>query len=245
MNSTESTENKGKSTVPEKIRKLLALAGDTPSESEAKSAFLMAQKLIATHGITEEELLDKPKDTPVAYEAYAAAKLNWWEALLATAVADNFRCYVYEEKTPAYRYSLAKSTLKFFGYSQDAESCAQLFNYIRVVIQRLSSDYASSRGKLSRLERNQIVNTYITSFLKGLSEALDKQRVSEEYALVLVIQPEVTDAFNDTVNARTSRTVSTKAITDREASIKGYNDGLDAGNPHERIADEFTETEES
>ena len=53
-----------------KIEKLLALAGNNPSEAEAQAAMLKAQKLMAEHNLDLAQFKDKPQEKKEAVTEY-------------------------------------------------------------------------------------------------------------------------------------------------------------------------------
>ena len=53
-----------------KIEKLLALAGNNPSEAEAQAAMLKAQKLMAEHNLDLAQFKDKPQEKKEAIKDY-------------------------------------------------------------------------------------------------------------------------------------------------------------------------------
>ena len=76
-----------------KIEKLLALAGNNPSETEAQAAMLKAQKLMAEHNLDLAQFKDKPQEKKEAIKDYVEGYHNTnWAISLAKVICDNFRC---------------------------------------------------------------------------------------------------------------------------------------------------------
>ena len=102
----------------EKVKKLMALAGNNPSEEEAKAALMKANALIAKYN------LDLSKDTgvKVEYALVGATHSNneGYRTSLACVLADSFRC----------KAIMIGNKVHFFGRKQDAEACVEVFNYV-------------------------------------------------------------------------------------------------------------------
>lgn len=81
----------------DKIKKCLALAASS-NPHEAAAALRQAQKLMAAHHISEQDvsLADVAEAAAVAHHA----DLVQWEAVLAHMVADAFGCHVYTQILP-------------------------------------------------------------------------------------------------------------------------------------------------
>lgn len=81
----------------DKIKKCLALAASS-NPHEAAAALRQAQKLMAAHQISEQDvsLADVAEAAAVAYHA----DLVQWEVVLAHMVADAFGCHVYTQILP-------------------------------------------------------------------------------------------------------------------------------------------------
>ena len=118
--------------ITDKIRKLLALAGNNPSEEEAQAAALMAQKLIAKYNVDVNALSGEEQ---IKYKLLKAIHSNneGYRSWLALIIGDNFRCKVI----------LLGPTIHFFGREGDVDACVEVFNYI----------YKVSHNKGLKLER--------------------------------------------------------------------------------------------
>lgn len=76
-----------------KIEKLLALAGNNPSETEAQAAMLKAQQLMAQHNLDMSQFQDRPQEKKEAIKDYVEGYHNTgWAIHLAQVICDNFRC---------------------------------------------------------------------------------------------------------------------------------------------------------
>ena len=77
-------------TIIDKVKKLFALAGNNPSESEATLAALKAQELLAKNNISMEEIFDDEPEEIVHDIVWANNRQ--WRARLANIIAPNFKC---------------------------------------------------------------------------------------------------------------------------------------------------------
>lgn len=105
--------------VLQKVRGLLALSGNNPSQAEAQAAALKAQELIAKYNLT---LTDVEKETQeIVTSEYRTGVDKSWKYGLARAVADNFRVMI---------YWVDRRVAVFYGYKQDTMIAVQVFEYL-------------------------------------------------------------------------------------------------------------------
>lgn len=197
-----------------KIQKLLALAGNNPSEAEAQSAALMAQRLIAKYNVDMSGLSG---DEKINYKLMAAKHPNneGYRSRLAVIIADNFRC----------KPILMGLVIHFFGREGDVDACVEVFNYL----------YKVSHNKGLKLEREArkegrnthgVANAYWDGFMAGLKESLDRQCK----ALMIVTPQDVKDKFNERFsNAREGTRFGQRRMGfNRSVYNAGYEDGKTA-----------------
>ena len=218
----------------EKIRKLLALA-ESANEFEAKDALLKAKRLMAEHKIEEIDLVDvqNKKVKRIVTEFEYTKRGEWWIGTLAQIIAENYCC-----RCAGSRYSGAqKRTIIFIGLDGDVDVCAQIFAYAIDTARKCGKEYIKSRHdfrRCSSAEKNKIKNSYAAGFVKGVKEAFEEQKRSNEseWGLVMLVPKEVNDACSSFV---TDRYVSTHSIY---ASV--HNEGREEGrrfNPSRRLGD--------
>ena len=97
----------------EKVNKLLALAGNNPSEAEANAADAKAQKLIAEYNLDMSEFSDEEKIVMMPCEH---PKNKGYRVRLANIIGRNFRC----------RAVMNGNIVNFIGYETDAKVCVQI-----------------------------------------------------------------------------------------------------------------------
>lgn len=200
--------------IIDKIQKLLALAGNNPSQAEAESAALMVQRLIAKYNIDMNNISNEEQ---IQYKLLKAVHSNneGYRSHLAVVIADNFRC----------KPILVGSTIHFFGREGDVDACVEVFNYL----------YRVSHNKGLKLEREArkngknthgVANTYWTGFIIGIKESLDKQCK----ALMIVTPQDVKDKFQEKFsNAKEGKRFGSRNTGfDKRAYETGYMDGKSA-----------------
>ena len=165
--------------VLDKVRKLLALAGNNPSEKEARAAALKAQKLIAQYNL----VLSQDCEEKFIYKLVQAVHSNneGYRKHLAVAIAENFRC----------KTIMVGNMVNFFGRDADAEACAAAFNYLYRVSHNIGLKMereARKRGEST----HGVANSYWSGFIIGIKDALGEQ----SKALAIVVPEDVKDNFN-------------------------------------------------
>ena len=171
----------------EKIKNLIQLANDNPSDEESQTALLLAQKLMLKNNIAlaEVEQFDEPKKFETSSTiAKEANRILWGERELAYTLAHNFRCFYVDQRD----LRLRKSRIIFFSEKQDADLVSKVFEaallYLRYRLDRLPSRETSYK------------NSYLKGFLIALSRRFKKQ--VEEYSLMILPSEETKEAFRGT-----------------------------------------------
>lgn len=176
--------------IIERIEKLLAMtedAGCTPEEAVAFA--LKAQRLIAEYDISEDEIGQNERQPPVEVDAMPTYRA--WRALLADAIAENFRCKWFfrtelRERKWGARRSGSDTYIVFFGYKADATAAALTFNHLYKCGCATAVDPRSGR-KYKGIE----YRTYTAGFVEGVRSELEKQ----SQALMLVVPAEVKESY--------------------------------------------------
>lgn len=162
----------------EKVKKLMALAGNNPSEEEAKAAMMKANALIAKYN------LDLSQDTgvKVEYGLVAATHSNneGYRTSLAMVLADSFRC----------KCIMIGNKVHFFGRKQDAEACVEVFNYVYRVSHNIGLKLERQARKAGE-NTHGVANSYWRGFVVGIRDQLGEQCK----ALAVVVPQDVKDEF--------------------------------------------------
>lgn len=216
--------SKGNEKVLAKVAGLLALSNDNPTDHEGQSAMLLAQKLLATHNLTMEdvELLEDGSDASkevVEMDGTEWTRLAWWQKALASTIADNFRCHC------VMHTGGGKRKVVFIGVKSDAEVATEVYKYALADIKYQSKKFLDSRGaQVSRAKSNAIKNDYIAGYLTGLSDKFKEQVAKEGWGLILVKGDEVV-AYYKNLDTRSEGSKTRTTAKDNGAQDAGYSDG--------------------
>ena len=201
--------------ILEKIEKLLALAGNNPSENEAISAALKAQELMAKYNIELADLEGKSLEQNIVEETYTPKAnchyVRKWRYTLSQIIAKNFCC-----KT----YSINRDAIAFYGYEKDAKIAVEVFKFLFETGNKLANRYYLKCKKEGR-DTKGVLNTYLIGFCDGIKEVLDKQCT----ALMIVVPKEVEEAYTE--HSKNFRRMNTSLTTssDGRAYSEGKTDG--------------------
>lgn len=195
----------------EKVQKLLALAGNNPSEQEAKAAAMKAQKLIAQYNL---DLSALSSEEVIQYKLLKAEhpNNNGYRGQLASILAPNFRCKAIYLGTDVH----------FFGREGDVDTCVGVFNYL----------YKTMRTNGCRQERiarkegrsaHGVANCYWSGFMRGLKDELGAQ----SKALAIIVPEDVKDKFTEKFPhvCAANRMGVRHTGYDKSAFDTGYTDG--------------------
>lgn len=195
----------------EKVQKLLALAGNNPSEEEAKAAAMKAQELIAQYNL---DLSDLSSEEKVQYKLLKAEhpNNNGYRGALATIIAPNFRC----------KAIYIGTDIHFFGREGDVDTCVSVFNYLYKTMRTNGCRQERIARKEGRSARG-VANCYWSGFMMGLKDELG----SQSKALAIVVPEDVKDKFNERFpKVGVSNRLGTRQTGyDKGAYDRGYSDG--------------------
>ena len=200
-----------------KIEKLLALAGNNPSEAEAQAAMLKAQKLMAENNLTMKTLNQnkEPQKKEVVQEWFEGGQSCQWMRNLGKVIAINFRCDMMVG--PGYG-------LVFIGLKEDARICIQVFNFAAHTLEK-------NMRKIRRQYRKQGLSTegvsgdYSMGFIKGLSDKFKEQVDQNNWGLILVKDNMVTEYCESVSKGRAKSGKILNSSGDMGLYLKGYTDG--------------------
>lgn len=171
--------------VIRKITKLLALSDleRNPSENEAISASLAAQKLLAKYNLSMADVTGEhdPKEgiEQVVADVGTGQK---WKYLLSEVVAQNYACRT---------FSHGADRIIFYGYKADVLIARRVFVYLFKVGNKLATQYVKQYREDVYRNANGVYNSFVRGFTDGVRKELEKQCT----ALALVIQPEVQESW--------------------------------------------------
>lgn len=198
----------------EKIKKLLALASNNPSENEAMAAALKAQALMAEYNITEAQLGEEVKEIDeIKIGMPDGHIMKKWRISLALALGKNFRCKV---------YMMNGEDIVFYGYKQDIAAAAQVYHFLFETGNKLANRFYYAEKKAGH-STSGLLASYLTGFVRGIESELDKQCK----ALMIITPKEVTDGF-----AELTKGYKTKSVTNNRSNYnaftRGHLDGREA-----------------
>lgn len=180
-----------------RVKKLLALANDNSSQSEAIEAALAAQRLIAQYEVEDFEINEAAEEiSEVASSPYSGKA---WRYILANIVADNFRCKAYthnasQKSTP----SRPLHRQIFLGYKTDATAALLVFEKLIEIAETKACEIAKEvKAKFGTSKG--VKNTFLVGFCYGVKLELEKQ----SQALMLVTPGLVKSKF-ESLNLKTS-----------------------------------------
>lgn len=201
--------------ILEKVKKLLALAGNNPSEEEAKSASLKAQQLLAEYNLTLSDA-DEDKKLEISDSQFYCGGDNQWKFSLASVISKNFRCQ---------HYWLGKKTLVFYGYKADCEIAKEVFGFLFNVCKKRMTQVADKAYAETGTSKG-VRFSYTSGFVKGIREVLDAQCT----ALMIVTPVEVTESFNEMAKDFGTLNVKYRGAErfSREHYEQGIRDGKDS-----------------
>lgn len=203
--------------VIEKVKKVMALAENNPSENEAIAAAMKAQRMMAEYHIKEEELFEEMKEEVVGIRSELGGKSQKWRIILGLTLAKNFRCKCLGDYD---------KQLVFFGYKSDAEICSQVYQTMYKIGVKLSDRMKRQEREIWGTAKG-VRNTFCIGFVDGIKSELEKQCT----ALMIVTPKEVNDKFNMYVNSGQTKTTAFKmgSMTNNEKIYReGYRSGKDA-----------------
>lgn len=120
------------SDIIEKIRKLLAVAGDKgASLSEASTAAALAQKLMTRHAINEEMLADRSESFGEAAIDVGPGPMPTWKIVLASGIA------LVNGAKAAIESNRYHHSVHIYGTPDAIEACSVIFAWLSSEIERL------------------------------------------------------------------------------------------------------------
>lgn len=207
--------SENKKEIIEKVKKILALAGNNPNQNEAIAAALKAQQLMAKFNINEADLGDEiTEDKIESMECVTSGKTQKWRLSLALVIAKNFRCKVYLS---------GSGNVTFYGYDNDAAIAKEVFLTMYEIGVKLSNKEKREARKESGTAKG-IRNTFCLGFVNGIKTELEKQCT----ALMIVIPKEVEEKYNEEFKFSKTTRASISATNDRTIYNKGFQAGRDA-----------------
>ena len=214
--------------IKDRIAKLLALAENNPSESEARAALLRARELMAANKLRPEDC-QKAETARVVKSLVGitvTAKKYAWGVSLAAIIAKHYCCVSYREHASGSQ----RNDIGFIGLEDDFEIATRIFRYAFDCVRQTSEGiFAKDADMYTAIYRRKNAEAYGYAFCLGLDEAFKEQQSEhQEWGLVMVVPTEVTAAANAEFGKKKPKSYGNMAcIRDAscEARLRGYEDG--------------------
>ena len=217
--------------IIDRIKKLLALAKDNADAAEATAAALMAQKLIAKHDVSKDELHEgEPEE--IAEVVSGEIKGKPWGKRLASVIADNFRCQHFYNWSGSRSHWTGRArkeseTVTFVGYDTDAEAATVTFNRLFEIGNRLA-DAECRRARREKGTAYGVRNSFLLGLVEGIKRELEKQCVA-----LMLVRPKAVDAYYE---MRTAGFSSSRSTVRNAYAGASYDNGVSAGRDSVRSA---------
>lgn len=215
--------------VVKKVAKLIALAGNNPSEAEARRALLKAQELCSKHGIDHAEISKKETEDLVKLMVGTKRVIRTWERNIMAVLKHNFPVDVVLSS-----WGNRKQEWVVLGSSGDVQSFKIIYSFVVSSFTMLQKEAVWEYYKNNRCERDstttsRVKNDYLYGFVKGLDEAFKAQ--VEERGLIVVTPSAVKQfTYEQFPNMRSISARGLATHGDRETRNKGIRDGKSMNN---------------
>lgn len=200
-------------TIIDKVKKLFALAGNNPSESEATLAALKAQELLAKNNISMEEIFDDEPEEIVHDIVWANNRQ--WRSRLANIIAPNFKCRCF------LRRKNSKRGVVFVGHETDVKVAIQTFDFLFKTGGRLANEFVRQR-RSEGYRVNGLYNSYVIGFCHGIKAALDQQC----RALMIIVPEDVNDNYTQYIKETNMKSWRPRLEI---SNARAYNEGKAKG----------------
>lgn len=199
----------------EKIKKILNLGRNNPSQEEGLAAVLQAQKLMAKYNIHEDEVsLEEIKKGEIGestVELNHSSHLLVWYKQLALVVAKNFRVKAYLD---------GRRDVVFRGFTEDTKIAKEAYSYLYTLGNRLGGKaYAEAKEKTGTAKG--VYNSFVMGFLHGVDDALNEQCV----ALMIVTPKAVEEDYEEFSKTLEKGHKHTIKITQSKYYVEGKTEG--------------------
>lgn len=210
--------------IIEKIKKVLELAKNNPSQEEAKSAVLKAQKLMAEYHIAMSDIESVGNIDKIDEVSVMIGKGNKWKYFLVSTISKNFRCK---------NYYNSKEEVVFYGYKNDAIIASETFKFLFDFGKKTSASYYNKLRNKSIKTKGYfngtgIKNSFLYGFVNGVKDVLERQST----ALMIIVPIEVENKYIEKTsgwkNFNCSLKYNNNRIYGEMAQEEGYKQGKNA-----------------
>ncbi len=229
--------------VLNKIKKLLTMASRSENEGESQNAMLMAQKLMAKHGIEQSEaerFNKKPVKEVLDLSVEKQTRLIWWKKHLSSIVSNNFRCKVYLDRNRYYDEANDRVRnevlLRFIGLKEDIQIAQSVYAYAVEEIQYSADRYIKIMRKKLRCTPKGLRNDYLRGFITGLNQKFIDQVAENNWQLIVVPDDAVIERV-ESLYLRKSAQPRIGTAQSSGAYDQGQNDGYNCNLDQQKLTD--------
>ena len=166
-----------KEKVLARIKNLLELSENNPSEEEAKAAFLKAQELMLKYHIDNPDTIEEDEVYKTGIDLGSLKKTEF-VLMLSVVCARGFR-----SKTCSYA-----AKIYFFGFEADAKAATEVYAYLLKHSLVFRSLYFTKNRKTPQAKKE-----WEYGYLYGLHQAMSSRK---GYELMLTVPQKVEEEFN-------------------------------------------------
>ena len=202
--------------IIKKVKNLLDLANNNPSENEAIAAALKAQELMAKYNIDSSAVNTEEIEKEFFHAKYVdngKHEMKKWKVTLSAIIARNFCCRLY----------FSGPSVIFYGYKKDAQIAVEVFRFLYEAGNKFAVRYYAKCKKEGK-NTHGVMNMYLQGFCAGIKEVLDRQCT----ALMIVVPKEVNESFEAMSAHWKYSTIHLKMSTDQNAYNQGRTEGKEA-----------------
>jgi len=196
------------------------------TEAEAEAALLLAQRIMAKYHIELSEVVRPDQGPTIGRSSTERKAMSQWAIRLLNLVADNFRCKTY----------LQNHCGAFIGEDVDLKLATEMYRMLYDFMDQGATRIRRQYRKQG-LPTDGVGDSYLLGFLRGLKEALDEQKRTENssFALILVTPQAVVKAYED-LSKNWGKPVHGRSLNggDDDAFRQGMREGKNS--LHKRLA---------
>ena len=219
--------------ILDRVRKLMRLAEGTHSADEAQSAMLLAQKLMAEHGIGVGDVAEKDTSNEVVHgDVYTTLYKDYFAKRLAYVISVNFRCIAYWNTEfvgwggGEIRHKMKCSyTLRFIGLEADAEIAAMTFRTAYKAAKALATTFVKRHGGGKTAS-----NSYLEGWVQGLWAKFEVQKEQDNSLALALAVPDAVTKEHASMKDRLKSDQKPKVRNfSADAAAAGFEDGKQFG----------------
>ena len=167
------TENE-RDKVIERVRKLLALSANNPSENEAAAAAAKAQQILIEHNLSMAEVKDHETADEEDFEIVPVANTTSkpWRRFLGAAVGELYFCKYFYTTTNVPGKRAKRDVHTFVGAKHNIAVATMMFTYLYKTVARLAAQNAAANPQIN-------ASAYMTTFKSSATTRLC-QRIKEK-----------------------------------------------------------------